>query len=83
MGIISEGAPARGHSKILAPDGTQVGEITSGAVSPVLKKNIAMGYVSTPLAKNGTELLVEVRGKTNKAVVSKMPFVANNYYKKP
>ena len=36
----------------------QVGEITSGAFSPCLKKNIAMGYVEKPYAKAGTELKV-------------------------
>lgn len=29
--------------------------------------------------KAGTELVVEVRGKKNKAVVEKMPFVPHNY----
>ena len=38
----------------------QVGEITSGAFSPCLKKNIAMGYVEKPFAKSGTQL--KVRG---------------------
>ena len=36
----------------------EVGEITSGAFSPCLKKNIAMGYVEKPYAKSGTELKV-------------------------
>ena len=36
----------------------QIGEITSGAFSPCLKKNIAMGYVEKPFAKSGTQLKV-------------------------
>ena len=36
----------------------QIGEITSGAFSPVLKKNIAMGYVQKQYGKAGTELKV-------------------------
>ena len=72
VGLLSTGAPARGHSDILGPDGkkvsdegtrrcgrlstylalpltfrslfgAQVGEITSGAVSPCLMKNVSMG----------------------------------------
>lgn len=37
---------------------SQIGEITSGAFSPVLKKNVAMGYVQKAYAKSGTELKV-------------------------
>jgi aminomethyltransferase len=37
------GAPARQHSEIQTPDGKVVGEVTSGAFSPCLKKNVAMG----------------------------------------
>ncbi len=34
-------------------------------------------------AKAGTALKVEVRGKQNDAVVTKMPFVPTPYYKRP
>lgn len=59
----------------------QVGEITSGAYSPCLKKNVAMGYVKKPYDKAGTKLKLEVRGKKNDAEVTKMPFVPTTYYK--
>ena len=39
------------------------------------------GYVSTPLSKAGTPVKVEVRGKVNEAVVTKMPFVPTQYFK--
>lgn len=81
VGLVSKGAPARQHSPILLPDGTKVGEVTSGAFSPCLKKNVAMGYVIKAHGKAGTELKVEVRGKQNDAVVTKMPFVPVHYYK--
>ena len=79
---MSTGAPARQHSAILTPDGKKVGEISSGAFSPCLKKNVAMGYVDKAAAKAGTELKVEVRGKLNDATVTKMPFVPV-HYKRP
>ena len=78
---MEKGAPARQHSKILDMDGKEVGEISSGGFSPVLGKNIAMGYVPKALAKAGTEVQVETRGKKTKAVVKKMPFVNTTYYK--
>lgn len=79
--LIPTGAPARQHAKLLSPDGKEVGEVTSGGFSPCLGKNIAMGYVATALSKVGTALKVDVRGKVNDAVVTKMPFVPTNYYK--
>ena len=81
VGLVSSGAPARQHSGILLPDGTKVGEVTSGAFSPCLKKNVAMGYVPKVHGKAGTELKVEVRGKQNDAVVTKMPFVPVHYHR--
>jgi aminomethyltransferase len=81
VGFVCKGAPARQHSDVITPDGQKVGEITSGAFSPCLKKNIAMGYVEKPFAKAGTELKVVVRGKQNEATVTKMPFVPVHYHK--
>lgn len=43
VGFVCSGAPARQHSEVTTLDGKRVGEITSGAFSPCLKKNIAMG----------------------------------------
>ncbi|EFJ41696.1 hypothetical protein VOLCADRAFT_107582 [Volvox carteri f. nagariensis] len=83
VGFVSSGAPARQHSVISTPDGQVVGEVTSGAFSPCLKKNIAMGYVEKDFSKPGTQLKVEVRGKQNEAVVTKMPFLPTPYYKRP
>jgi len=42
-----------------------------------------MGYVETPLAKNGTELTVDIRGKKITTKVTKMPFVDSNYWRVP
>jgi len=39
-----------------------------------------MGYVPPDLAQFGGGVLVEVRGKTYKATVTRMPFVKTNYY---
>ena len=81
VGFVSAGAPARQHSEITTPDGTVVGEVTSGAFSPCLKANVAMGYVDKPHDKAGTKLKLVVRGKANDATVTKMPFVPVHYYK--
>lgn len=81
VGLIVEGAPARESVEVVDARGTKVGRVTSGCPSPTLKRNIAMAYVKHGLHKVGTELGVVVRGKTRRAVVSKMPFVPSKYWK--
>lgn len=81
MGItVVNGPPVRAGACILTPEGERVGNITSGGPSPTLGSYIAMGYVPPELAEYGKGVLVEVRGKTYKAKVTKMPFVKTNYY---
>jgi aminomethyltransferase len=47
-------------------------EVTSGTHSPMLDRGIGMGYVPAALAEPGTELTVDVRGRSRRArVVSK------------
>lgn len=80
VGFVVQGAPARGGAGIEL-DGESVGTVTSGAPSPSMGKNIAMGYVMDGMHKAGTELDVVVRGKKRKGVITKMPFVPHRYYK--
>lgn len=72
------------HFGSLAPFlGEVVGELSSGAFSPNLDKNVAMGYLKKGYDKIGTPLKVVVRSKESDAIVAKMPFVPNRYYKGP
>ena len=80
VGFIVQGAPARHGAKIYS-NGEQVGEITSGTLSPSLKKPVAMGFIKKGLHTAGTQVEVEVRNKRYPAVVTEMPFVPNNYYR--
>jgi aminomethyltransferase len=77
----SSGPPAREGATIETPDGENVGIVTSGTMSPCLKKNVTMGYINKPHNKTGTDLQVVVRGKKYPAKVVKMPFVPTKYYK--
>lgn len=84
IGIKGMKAPARDHTEIYDATGeTKIGEITSGTFSPCLKAPIAIGYVETASSKAGTEVMLKIRGKMQKAEVSKMPFVPSNYYRVP
>ena len=80
VGIRPDGrAPARAHTEIVAEDGTEAGEITSGGFGPSLKAPIAMGYVRRDLAEDGTRLNLIVRGKALPATVVPLPFVPHRY----
>ncbi len=64
---------AREGCPILA-NGETVGTVTSGTLSPWLKKSVAMGYVRPALASPGTPLAVDVRGTLLNATVVPLPF---------
>jgi len=72
-------APAREGAEIVCADGTTVGAVTSGGFAPSLNAPIAMGYVRTEYAADGTELALMVRGKPLAARVVPMPFVPHRY----
>lgn len=72
--LIDRGIP-RQHYPICSADGTVIGEVTSGTMSPTLNKAIGMGYVSSENGAAGSEIYIEVRGKLLKAQVVKIPFL--------
>jgi len=49
------------------------GEVTSGTHSPMLDVGIGMGYVPSASAAPGTELVIDVRGRSKMAHVVKKP----------
>src|SRR6266702_4870081 len=57
------------------PDGRPIGEVTSGTFSPTLRHGIALAYVVPAFAKDGTGLLVDVRGRRCSTRVTRPPFV--------
>ena len=61
-------------------DGEQIGEITSGTFSPLLRKGIAMGYIATPEAQVGGTVEVVVRGSPGEGKVVKPPFYDETLY---
>jgi aminomethyltransferase len=67
-----KGPPPRPHYALFS-NGNQVGEITSGTLSPSLNIGIGMGYVSAASAKIGTPLEVEIRGQKFPATIVKKP----------
>jgi glycine cleavage system T protein (aminomethyltransferase) len=84
VGILPVGkAPAREHTPVADKSGRIIGEITSGGFGPSLNAPVAMGYVETAFAGDGTEVDLIVRGKPMPARVAPMPFVAHRYRRAP
>jgi aminomethyltransferase len=71
--MIDRGIP-RQHYKLYSIRGEEIGEVTSGTMSPSLKKGIGMAYIHTPFAGTGTEIRVGIRDKLLAARLVKMPF---------
>jgi len=63
------------HGYDLTAEGKKIGTITSGTVSPVLDKPIALGYVERKYAGEGSIINFLIRGKEIPAEVVKLPFI--------
>ncbi len=82
VGILPEGRqPAREGTPLVDGAGNPAGTITSGGFGPSFGAPVAMGYVATDHAKEGTALQVVVRGQSRPAVVAPMPFVPHRYHR--
>ena len=51
-----------------------IGEVTSGTMSPSLKKGIGLGYVYSKESQIGTNLLIDIRGNKKKGCIIDPPF---------
>lgn len=71
--LVEKGIPRHGYEIVDAADAV-IGVVTSGTMSPLMKKGIGMGYVAPAYAKAGSEIYIKVRNKNLKAVVVKAPF---------
>jgi aminomethyltransferase len=74
VGLVGEGRRAARHGYPVLDGDTQVGTVTSGALSPTLGHPIAMAYVPPALTEPGTTLTVDIRGKAMPVTVAKLPF---------
>lgn len=78
VGLELEGRRAAREECEVFSDSQKVGFITSGTYAPTLEKAISMGYVDPGFSELGTELIVDIRGKSHPAKIVEVPF-----YKRP
>jgi len=70
----------RQHCPVKA-NGRQVGEVTSGTVSPSLGEPIALALIEAEAVKE--PLSIEIRGRDVPASLADVPFVPSNVYRRP
>ncbi len=71
--LLDRGIPRHGY-EITDAEGNKIGEVTSGTMSPMLKKGIGMGYINKGHWSFGNEIYIKVRKKLLKARIVKLPF---------
>jgi aminomethyltransferase len=76
--LIDKGVPRQGC--ICLKDNKEIGIVSSGSISPMLDKGIALCYLDSAV-RVGDQVEVLVRDKKLKAVVKKPPFVASQIRK--
>jgi len=71
--LTERGIPRHDY-EIVDAEGTLIGVVTSGTMSPSLGKGIGMGYVTKENSKLETEIFIQVRKKAIPAKVVRLPF---------
>ena len=69
-----KGAPPRAGYPVLDARGEEIGNLSSGALSPTLGIGIGLAYLPIEHAKAGTEVAIDIRGRKIPAHVVKKPF---------
>ena len=78
VGLISrEPVPIRAHANILTKDGQEVGEVTSGTVSPSLEHPVMLALIQSDCTSR--PLVAVVRGKELSVEITTLPFVPKRY----
>ena len=67
------GIPRQGYD-IVDGNGQKIGEVTSGTMSPSLKKGIGLGYVPSVFREVGSKVNIQIRKNAVPATVVKLPF---------
>jgi len=74
--VTGRGIAREGHA--VTHDGSRVGQVTSGTWSPTFEKALGMAYVPAALGTPGTEVEIDVRGRTVPAQLAGIPFYRRN-----
>jgi aminomethyltransferase len=70
--LLEPGIPRHGHP--VSRDGVPIGTVTSGMMSPTLRRSIGLAYVAADTAVPGTPVAVEIRARGVPARIVDRPF---------
>ena len=71
--MLERGIPRQGYS-IVDDEGSEIGKVTSGTMSPSLGIGIGLGYVPTSMAAADNNINIQIRKKAIPARIVKLPF---------
>ena len=74
VGFVMTGRGIARHGYNIMSEGREIGEVTSGSPSPLLDRNIGLGYVPADYSAEGTPLQIDIRGRPVDAEVTSLPF---------
>jgi len=77
VGLAMEGRRTPREGMSILKDGTAVGTVTSGCLSPTLGHPIAMAYIETAHAGEGQTLAIDFGSRTVEARIVPLPFYKN------
>ncbi len=81
VGLKAEGRqPVRAGTTLFSGE-TEIGLVTSGGFGPSAGHPVAMGYVEASLAKPGTRIEADLRGKRVPVEIVSLPFTPHRYRK--
>ena len=72
--VDGRGIPRPGY-EVFSDEGERLGQVTSGTMSPSVKKGIALAYVRHDFAKIGSRVSIKVREQLVNCAVVKPPFL--------
>lgn len=75
MGFEVHGRLIPRHGYAIHKGDQAIGTVTSGCFSPILEKNIGLGYIAQEFAETGMEMDIIAKGRTAPATIVKTPFV--------
>ena len=70
--MLDRGIPRTGYG--VEADGKDIGFVTSGGMAPTLRKSLGLALIDRDYSNLGTEILIEMRGRAQKAKVIDTPF---------
>ena len=71
--MLEKAIPRNGYA-IYSSEKRKIGIVTSGTMSPSLKKGIGLGYVKSSFSNLNNKIFIEIRGNMKQALIVKTPF---------